>query len=324
MAYLFPHDDRKPPQILVVDDDEMLRELVVECIREEGYVVDVCGDGADALKRNEEARYDLIITDMRLPSLDGLSLIRKLKSKNSSTDVIVITGYGSIENAVECMKAGALEYLIKPFTIDQIVVSVHKALELRELRRRALESEFYRELAYVDALTGVRNRRYFDEALEDEITKAEKHTHSLLLFLIDIDYFKVYNDHHGHQQGDDALTRMAQLFKTTCRGSDIVTRYGGEEFAILFPGPSLDNAPELARRILKEVRCCEFNGQECLPSGSLTVSIGMACYPNHAKTGEKLLLCADRALYEAKRAGKDRAVLGKPTDNGEEMGCIII
>ena len=92
MAYLFPHDDRKPPQILVVDDDEMLRELVVECIREEGYVVDVCGDGADALRTKKSD--NMIITDMRLPSLDGLSLIRKLKSKNSSTDVIVITGYG--------------------------------------------------------------------------------------------------------------------------------------------------------------------------------------------------------------------------------------
>ncbi len=112
--------------------------------------------------------------------MDGLSLIKKLRATPSDTDVLVMTGYGSIENAVECMKAGALEYLIKPFTVDQIQVAVRKAVDHRELRRKALEREFYRELSYVDALTGVRNRRYFDEALESEVQKALRHGTSLV------------------------------------------------------------------------------------------------------------------------------------------------
>ena len=170
VTFYSPTDEASHVNILVVDDDPMVREVVVESIREAGYDVDVCGDGQEALARNAAKGYDLIVTDMRLPGLDGLSLIKKLKSSKSTTDVLVITGYGSIENAVECMKAGALEYLIKPFTVDQMQMAVRKAIEHRELRRRAQEREFYRELSYVDGLTGIHNRRFFDEAPSRDIT----------------------------------------------------------------------------------------------------------------------------------------------------------
>ena len=156
------HDSPEPAKILVVDDDPVVRELMAEAVRLGGYRVDDCGDGIEALEKNSAAVYDLIVTDMRLPGLDGLSLIRELKAAKSDTDVIVITGYGSIENAVECMKAGATDYLIKPFTVDQIQLAVRKAVEHRDLRRRAREREFFRELSYMDSLTGIRNRRYFD------------------------------------------------------------------------------------------------------------------------------------------------------------------
>jgi diguanylate cyclase (GGDEF)-like protein len=304
-----PHDDRHKPEILVVDDDPMVREVVVDAISMAGYDVDVCGDGQEALEKTAAKAYDLIVTDMRLPGLDGLSLIKELKASDSSTDVVVMTGYGSIENAVECMKAGALEYLIKPFTVDQIQVAVRKAIEHRELRRRAQEREFYRELSYVDALTGVRNRRYFDEAIEAEIQKAARHGSSLVLLMIDIDDFKLYNDLNGHQKGDEALTRIGQLFLSACRGYDIVTRYGGEEFAILFPGATEQNAMELSRRIMCEVQGTRFEGEELLPSGALTVSVGVACYPRDAETADELVRCADNALYAAKRAGKNTVQL---------------
>ena len=160
-----PDESVKRAGILVVDDDPVVRELVADAIADAGFEVDVCGDGVEALGKNEAKAYDLIVTDMRLPGLDGLSLIRNLKAGKSGTDVIVITGYGSIDNAVQCMKAGALEYLIKPLSVDHIQMAVRKAVEHRELKRRAQEREFYRELSYIDALTGIHNRRYFDEAL---------------------------------------------------------------------------------------------------------------------------------------------------------------
>lgn len=303
------YDDRHKPEILVVDDDSMVREVVVESIRMAGFSVDVCGDGQEALEKTAAKSYDLIVTDMRLPGLDGLSLIKRLKSSNSTTDVVVMTGYGSIENAVECMKAGALEYLIKPFTVDQIQVAVSKAIEHRELRRKAQEREFYRELSYVDALTGVRNRRYFDEAIVAEIQKASRYGSSLVLLMIDIDDFKIYNDLNGHQKGDEALAKIGQLFQAACRGYDIVTRYGGEEFAILFPGATEQNAVELSRRIMSGVQGNRFEGEEFLPSGALTVSVGVACYPRDAQSAEELIRCADEALYAAKRAGKNTVQL---------------
>ncbi|HMK34575.1 MAG TPA: diguanylate cyclase [Desulfomonilaceae bacterium] len=309
VTFYSPTDEASHVNILVVDDDPMVREVVVESIREAGYDVDVCGDGQEALARNAAKGYDLIVTDMRLPGLDGLSLIKKLKSSKSTTDVLVITGYGSIENAVECMKAGALEYLIKPFTVDQMQMAVRKAIEHRELRRRAQEREFYRELSYVDGLTGIHNRRFFDEALGVEIAKASRHGTSLVLLMIDIDDFKLYNDLNGHQKGDEALTKIAQLFKSACRGYDIVTRYGGEEFAILFPGATEQNAMELSRRIMHEVQNTPFEGEDRLPLRCLTVSVGVACYPRDAESSEQLIRSADSALYAAKRAGKNNIQL---------------
>jgi diguanylate cyclase (GGDEF)-like protein len=304
MTPLSPIDESvKPSGILVVDDDPVVRELVAEAIAEAGFEVDVCGDGVEALRKNTTKAYDLIVTDMRLPGLDGLSLIRNLKACKSPTDVIVITGYGSIDNAVQCMKAGALEYLIKPLSVDQIQIAVRKAVEHRELKRRAQEREFYRELSYIDSLTGIHNRRYFDEALLAETEKSLRLGLSLVLIMIDIDNFKIYNDCNGHQKGDDALAKMAQLFKSTCRGYDIVARYGGEEFAIVFPGASKENALELSSRIMKGVRAASFEGERLMPSGSLTISIGVACFPEHATNAEDLIRASDQALYAAKKAG---------------------
>jgi diguanylate cyclase (GGDEF)-like protein len=304
MTPLSPLDENiKQAGILVVDDDSVVRELVADAIAAEGFEVDVCGDGAEALGKNAAKAYDLIVTDMRLPGLDGLSLIRNLKAGQSGTDVIVITGYGSIDNAVQCMKAGAVEYLIKPLSVDQIQMAVRKAVEHRELKRRAQEREFYKELSYIDALTGIHNRRHFDEALSAETEKSMRHGLPMVLVMIDIDDFKIYNDRNGHQKGDEALTKMAQLFKSTCRGYDIVARYGGEEFAIVFPGASKENALELSSRIMNEVRTATFEGEGLMPTGSLNVSMGVACFPEHATNAEDLIRASDQALYAAKRAG---------------------
>lgn len=297
------------PHILVVDDDEMIGEVMVESIRADGHDVDYCDDGAEALERSKAKTYDLIVTDMRLPRLDGLSLMKRLRAGNIDTDVIVITGYGTVENAVECMKAGALDYLIKPFTVEQLQVAVRKALEHRELRKRAREREFYRELSYIDSLTGVYNRRYFDEALEAEIHKARMHETDLVLVIADIDDFKIYNDLHGHQKGDEVLSRIGRMMKSVCRASDIVTRYGGEEFAILFPRAGKTHAQELAARIVNQFRDTPFEGEESLPVGRLTLSVGVACFPDDARTAEELVRCADAAMYEAKKSGKNRVKL---------------
>jgi len=281
--------------ILVVDDDDMVGEVIVESILAAGHDADYCAEGTGALEKANERMYDLIITDMRLPGLDGLSLINRLRKTNTETDVIVITGYGSIENAVECMKAGALDYLIKPFTVDQIQVAVGKALDHRDLKRRAREREFYKELSYMDALTRCYNRRYFNEVLASEVQKAIEHRTSLVLLMIDIDDFKIYNDNLGHQKGDDVLTRIGEIIKSACRAYDVVTRYGGEEFAVIYPGAGKGNEAVLAARVINHVRKTSFEGEELLPLHRLTVSIGAASCPDDASTAEDLIKRADEA-----------------------------
>lgn len=303
------HDGDRMERLLVVDDDPVVRDLIVDALATGGFNADACSDGLTALTMAAEKGYDLIVTDMRLPGMDGLSLINGLKTRGSTTDVIVVTGYGTIENAVQCMKAGAMDYIIKPFNVDQILLAVNKSLEIRELRERARERELYRELSYMDALTGVYNRRYFDEALKAELEKARLHNSTVVLFMVDVDDFKLYNDNNGHQMGDEALSAMGKLLKGACRGYDIVTRYGGEEFAIIFPGADTAYAAELANRIMKEVAGHEFKGAGNLPSGMLTVSIGVACYPTDATNADDLVRCSDAALYDAKRSGKNQVRL---------------
>ncbi len=306
-------EQREKPKVLVVDDDVSVRDIVVESINSAGYMVDSCGNGQEALEKNKAENYDLILTDMMMPSLDGLSLIKNLNLQNNDTDVIVITGFGSIENAVECMKAGALDYLIKPFTLDQIQMSVRRAIEHRELRLRARERDLYRQLSYEDPLTGIYNRRFFDESLKLEIVKANRHSTPVLLFMIDIDYFKIYNDLQGHQKGDKILVEMGQILKSSCRGYDIVTRYGGEEFAIIFPGIAKEEAPNLVSRIMEGVRNGSFDGADRMPYGSMTVSIGIASFPDDATNGEDIIRCADVSLYAAKRAGRNTVkIYGSP------------
>ena len=295
------------PKVLIVDDEEMVRDVLAESVKLAGADADVCRDGWQALELASQGHYDLIITDMRLPGLDGLSLIRRMGVEGKDTDVIVITGYGTIENAVECMKAGALEYIIKPFTADQIVVAVRKAVEHRELKRRASEGDHYRELSYLDPLTEIYNRRYFDEALTREIDKSLRQGTPVALLIIDIDDFKIYNDSHGHQKGDEALKVLGNILTRTCRTYDIVSRYGGEEFTIVVPGEGKNTAYNIGMRIARtmEDECLGLEDEK-LTCGRLTVSIGIASCPEDAISVEELLRKADTALYRAKRAGKNR------------------
>ena len=299
------------PKVLIVDDDEMVRDVLAESVKLAGCDTDVCRDGWEALEMANKEPYDLIVTDMRLPGLDGLSLIRRLGVEGKDTDVIVITGYGTIENAVECMKAGALEYIIKPFTVDQIVLAVKKAMEHRELRRRAVEGDYYRELSYLDPLTEIYNRRYFDEALVKEIDKSIRQATSVSLLMIDIDDFKIYNDSKGHQKGDMALKQIGHVLTKTCRTYDIVSRYGGEEFTLIVPGEGKNTAYTIALRIARAIEAEQIGPHEELNFGHLTVSIGIASCPEDAINVEDLIHCADVAMYKAKKAGKNRIEIYK-------------
>ncbi len=290
--------------VLVVDDDPEVGQFMLGCVQHLGHDVDWSSHPYDALELIARKKYDLVVTDLKMPDMDGLTLLKRIKNLNDDTEVIVITGYGSIENALDCINAGAVDYLIKPFSVEQIQVALIKTIRHIELKTLAKEREHYLEMSYEDALTGVYNRRFFDESLKLEIIKSSRRQTPFCLLMIDVDHFKKFNDTFGHQMGDEALSKLGAVFRSTCRGYDIVTRYGGEEFAIIFPETEKEVASTLCDRLMNEIENLAKDLPKISETEGLAVSIGVACFPHDADSARQLIERADIALYEAKRTGR--------------------
>ncbi len=296
-------------RILVVDDEEIMRHFLREVLEGEGYDIELAASGREAVEKMAAGRYDIVITDIVMPELDGLGVVRAAKQLPYDVDVVVMTGYASMETAVESMKLGATDYITKPFNIDQIRIIVSNAVKERALKRRAAEGEFYKELARKDGLTDLYNHRFFNQLLETEVSRARRYNRVVSLLMIDIDHFKRYNDSHGHPAGDVALKRLAYLLRHSSRDCDFVARYGGEEFAVIAPEASTDSARRMAERIRSLVEEAEFDGEEVMAGGRLTISIGVATFPMQASDKRELVERADEALYRAKALGRNRVVV---------------
>ena len=299
-------DMDKPKKVLVVDDDPFVARFIQESVSRLGYQCDLFTDPEAALEATRKVQYDVVVTDMKMPGMDGLTMLKQIRQSQYDTDVIVVTGYGSVAKALDSINSGAFDYLIKPFTIEQIQVAMVKVFRHRELKKLADERHMYLEMSYEDPLTGVATRRFFDEALKIEIIKASRHRNSFSLLMIDVDNFKEFNDFYGHQKGDEVLSRIGRVFKTVCRGYDVITRYGGDEFAIIFPEADHNVASGLCERIMAEIRglTFDFSGKNGLPM-QVSVSIGVATFPDHASNVNDLVKCADEALYVAKCSGRN-------------------
>jgi len=299
-------NEEMPMNVLVVDDEEVIREVLKEVLTEAGYKVWTAKDGEEAIEKMKEAQFSVVITDIKMPGMDGVQVTRKFKELDSDTEVVVITGYASIDSAVSVLKEGAYDYITKPFNVDEIKIVVGRAAEHYKLLQEAKEKEKYKQLAIVDALTGVYNRRYLDETLPREIERAKRYEHPLGLLMIDIDYFKRFNDSEGHLAGDWALKKVAQLIAGNVRGTDLVFRYGGEEFVVLLPETDKAGSVSVAQRIKNSVSRAEFLDSKIMPTRHLTVSIGIAVFPEDAQTSLTLIDKADSSLYAAKRLGRNR------------------
>jgi len=304
-----------PVRILVVDDEELVCRLLENVLTTAGHEVQICLSGQEAIATLKESTFQVVITDLRMPGVDGLAVLRKAKALDSLCQVIVITAYGSTESAVEAMKLGAYDYLNKPFNIDEIRILVDKALEKRTLLRAAEERDFYRDLSRMNGLTEVYNYRAFYELLGAEIARSKRHDRPLSVLMIDLDGLKGYNDALGHPAGDALIKQAAWLLKKSVRNCDIVARYGGDEFAIILvetsKAPALDTA-ERVRRLIEETR---FEHDYILPHNTLTVSVGVAGYPNDADEKRDLVTKADQALYEAKTLGGNQVRAAEGRDD---------
>lgn len=263
----------------------------------------------NAFKHLEKEPFDLIFLDYMLPDGTGLDFLEAVNSKGLETPVVVITGQGDELIASRIIQAGAYDYLPKAKVSGKALLRIiSNALEKAGLKREMrMAQEKLAEMSVRDELTGMFNRRYFQEALEREISGAERYGHGLALCMIDLDHFKRVNDTHGHLCGDRVLKEFARLLDDSIRKYDVGCRYGGEEFAVILPDTSLDKALSLCERFRERVRDFEFTYEEL--GLHITTSVGVAARPpGNDISGEQLVALADKALYQAKSQGRDRVV----------------
>lgn len=310
------------PKILIVDDEETLRNLFEEVMQEEGLDVETAVSGEDALKKFKRRRHNVVFTDVKMPGISGIEVLKVVKAIDPDTEVIIITSHASLATAVDAVRLGAYEYLIKPFEdINTSISLAHRAFEkykltkekkqlLEDLQRKNQELEnvntMIKEMASKDGLTGLYNHRHFQEVLSNELQRAKRHNNGFSLIFLDVDYFKHYNDTNGHPMGDEVLKTVAYLITTRIRNSDKPARYGGEEFIILLPETSLDAALKLAEDIRMIVEKRPFQNGASQPNGKLTVSLGVAEYPRDGQDVATLLQHVDEAMYRAKETGKNK------------------
>lgn len=309
-------------KILVVDDEESLRDILSEVLTDAGHEVSVAANGNDAWAQFSSQPVPLVITDVRMPGMSGLQLLEKIKASHPDTLVIIITSHASLDSALTALRAGAYDYLIKPFedldlvtnvvnrAVDKLRLMLENRILVIKLQRYNQEleqvNEVLRDLAIRDSLTGLYNHRYFQEALAIEAARSHRHKRHFSLLFCDVDFFKVYNDTNGHPQGDALLRTLGQLLKSRIRGSDMAARYGGEEFVLLLPETTKENACIVAEDIRTQVEQYPFAGRATQPQGAVTLSVGVATFPEDGNDPQSIIQQADEVLYRAKRGGRNR------------------
>ena len=292
-------------KLLLVDDEPEIREILGELLTDEGFDVTLAEDGKVALEYFLRDDFDLVISDVRMPNKTGIELLKDIQQGPKSVDVIILTGQSDESTAIDCLRAGAYDYLLKPIEdLDILLSSVNRALEKRRLQtKNAMLVQQLEELAVRDPLTGLYNMRPFYQFVDSEITQASQDSSEFGLLFIDIDHFKTINDSFGHQFGDFVLKQFAHLLQQDLMETNKFFRYGGEEFVIMLPNISRDKCKDIALRLINIVRNYTF--ELGLESTSITISIGGAIYPIDSLDQVELIKLADQALYRAKSEGRD-------------------
>ena len=296
----------EPASLLIADSDPAVLEFLSGLLHEEGYQVTTASDGQEALKLARSGQFQLLLIDPTMPGSDPIALVRALRDAVPECDVIVLISQADMGTAIEAMKAGATDYITKPAHIDHVRIVVAKTLERRRLQQLARDGQYYRKLSQVDGLTDLYNHKFFHQLLDAELERAQRYDRKMAVLMIDIDHFKIYNDANGHPVGDLALGKIAWILRSSIRKCDFLARYGGEEFALIVPETDKAVGLRIAERLRKAVEDADFEGESVMPTGRLTISIGVSGYPDDGPTKRDLLARADRALYQAKQSGRNR------------------
>lgn len=299
--------EERKQSILIVDDEPMNIEILNETLGAE-YEILFATHGQEALRIASDERPDLILLDVVMPDLDGYQVCTRLKADPKTRDITIIfvTARDQEEDEAKGLSIGAIDYLAKPIRSAIVRARVRNHLDLKRYR------DYLEKLSSTDGLTGVANRRWLDEQLEREWRRARRKQTHLSLILMDIDFFKAYNDHYGHLAGDDCLRQIAQtLNKRTMRPGDLVARYGGEEFVCLLPDTRTEGALWVAKRIQEEVEGLNISHASSPAADHVTLSIGVSTLvPVVGQSPLDLIRRADELLYAAKQDGRNQIKTG--------------
>lgn len=301
--------------ILVVDDVPVNIQLLNTYLSAEGYNVISAKDGSEAMDKVKEHHPDLVLLDVMMPKMSGYEVCKAVKSDEATKyiPVILVTALNELEDKIKGMDSGADDFLSKPFNKLELLVRVRSLLRIKylhdELQEKVVElqktKDELRQLAITDGLTGLYNYRYFKDQLQQELNRARRHDLNISLIMIDIDHFKHYNDKNGHPAGDEVLRGIARLLKDNIRNIDIAARYGGEEFSLILIETDKTSAKFVAEKIRKLVEENSFEFEGSQPDGKLTISSGVATFPEDGEDLDNLVNKADQRLYLAKQAGRN-------------------
>ncbi len=293
----------KKPTILVVDDMTTTLLLIHDLLKDT-YEVKIAKSGTKALEILESPNdIDLILLDIEMPDINGYDVCKRIKNNETikNIPIIFITGRTSQEDEEYGLNLGAIDYITKPFNKAIVKLRIKNYLNLK------IKNDMLEKLSMYDGLTNIRNRRFFDETFEKTFSEIKRDKKSLAVLMIDIDFFKPYNDNYGHGQGDETLRKVAKaLEKTIKRASDFVARYGGEEFVILLKDINKDGVEAVANNLLNAVRELKITHEFSKIENYVTISIGASFYNSNSDvTKLELLLKADETLYNVKNSGRN-------------------
>lgn len=304
-------------KILVADDSRLIRQIVTECLKYSEHDVVYAENGFECVQYITHNSVDLILMDVEMPQLNGFEAtkaIRELK-KDDWFPIIFLTTRDDDTAYANGIMAGGDAYLLKPINPSRLqytIVAMERIYRMRQKLKQAQQelqklNQELQHLSLYDQLTGLANRRHFDNTLTQQFALARRNKSPLCLIICDVDFFKIYNDSYGHQQGDGCLSKVGSILQSWARRpTDLACRYGGEEFAVILP----DTPLQVAKTVAENIRHAIF--EQAIPhAGSkvadrVTMSLGVAIYNGQYQQPKELITAADDALYKAKQRGRNR------------------
>jgi two-component system chemotaxis family response regulator WspR len=321
--------------VLLVDDQAMIAEAVRRGLSsEEDIEFHYCQDPTRAIGLAAQIKPTVILQDLVMPEIDGLTMVRyfRVDKVSAKVPIIVLSTNEEASFKSEAFKLGANDYLVKlPDNIELIArIRYHSQAYINQLERdeafRALKesqeklahaNRELQKLSSLDSLTGIANRRSFDETLKNEWKRALRSKAPISLIMLDIDFFKLYNDHYGHQGGDDCLKKVARALDSAMhRETDFLARYGGEEFSAVLPNTDLNGALKVAEEMRQAIKALGIEHAKSRVRDIVSISLGVSTVtPQLDSEPETLIAAADQALYKAKEDGRDCVKTGDPGAN---------